>query len=230
LNDKNTLNATYNYQRFRSPHGYFNTPTSTGDGLSLTDGATSQFFQASLQTAFNSSTANEFRFHYGNDYHFDLPSTAPTSPTVVIQNPDSGFVFGSNRFQLATTDRRIEFTDNLTKVLGRHTMKFGVDINYNRDTDYFLYGPKGEYQFGTLADVATGSFQLYLQSFGQTTAELHSPTYSFFAQDQFRVVPRLTLNYGLRYDLQVLPQPPVCNPILTLTCHIPLWDGILNRI
>jgi hypothetical protein len=220
LNEKNALNATYNYQRFRSPHGYFNTPTSTGDGLSLTDGATSQFFQVSLQTAFDSSTANEFRFHYGNDYHFDLPSTAPTSPTVVIQNPDSGFVFGSNRFQLATTDRRFEFTDNLTKVLGRHTMKFGVDINYNRDTDYFLYGPKGEYQFGTLADVATGSFQLYLQSFGQTTAKLHSPTYSLFAQDQFRVFPRLTLNYGVRYDLQVLPQPPVCNPILTLTCHI----------
>lgn len=221
LNSKNTLNATYNYQRFRSPHGYFNTPTSTGDGLSLTDGATSQFFQASLQTIFSSSIANEFRFHYGNDYHFDLPSTAPTSPTVVIQNPDSGFVFGGNRFQLGTTDRRFEFTDNLTKVLGRHTMKFGVDINYNRDTDYFLYGPKGEYQFGTLADVATGSFQLYLQSFGQTTAELHSPTYSLFAQDQFRVVPTLTLNYGLRYDLQVLPQPPVCNPLLTLTCHIP---------
>jgi len=99
-------------------------------------------------------------------------------------------------------------------------MKFGVDINYNRDTDYFVYGPKGEYQFGTLQDVVTGSFQLYLQSFGQSTAEIHSPTYSVFAQDQFRVRPRLTLNYGLRYDLQVLPQPPVCNPNLSLTCHI----------
>jgi hypothetical protein len=221
LNDKNALNITYNYQRFRSPHGYFNTPTSTGDGLSLTDGATSHFFQVSLQTTFNSSTTNEFRFHYGNDYHFDLPTTPATSPAIVIQNPDSGFVFGGNRFQLATTDRRFEFTDNLTKVLGRHTLKFGVDINYNRDTDYFLYGPKGEYQFGTLQDVVAGSFQLYLQSFGQTTAEIHSPTYSVFAQDQFRVGRKLTLNYGLRYDLQVLPQPPVCNPSLTLTCHIP---------
>ena len=35
LNGKNSINVTYNYQRFRSPHGYFNTPTSTGDGLSL---------------------------------------------------------------------------------------------------------------------------------------------------------------------------------------------------
>lgn len=221
LNDKNTLNATYNYQRFRSPHGYFNTPTSTGDGLSLTDGATSQFFQVSLQTTATPSMTNEFRFHYGNDYHFDLPATPATGPSIVIQNPDSGFAFGGNRFQLSTTDRRFEFTNNLTKVVGTHTMKFGVDINYNRDTDYFLYGPKGEYQFGTLQDVVTGAFQLYLQSFGQTTAEIHSPTYSLFAQDQFRVRPRLTLNYGLRYDLQVLPQPSVCNPALSLTCHIP---------
>jgi hypothetical protein len=220
LNSSNTLSGTYNYQRFRSPHGYFNTPTSTGDGLSLTDGATSHFLQISLETTFSSSTANELRFHYGNDYHFDLPGTPPTGPSIVIQNPDSGFVFGGNRFQLATTDRRYEFTDNVTKVIGKHTVKFGVDINYNRDSDYFLYGPKGEYQFGTLADVATGSFQLYLQSFGQTTAQIHSPTYSLFGQDQFRLTPRLTLNYGLRYDLQVLPQPTVCNPALTLTCHI----------
>jgi hypothetical protein len=220
LNSTNTLNGTYNYQRFRSPHGYFNTPTSTGDSLSLTDGATSQFFQISLQTALSSVAANELRFHYGNDYHFDLPATPPTGPTIVIQNPDSGFVFGGNRFQLATTDRRFEFTDNLTKVIGKHTMKVGLDINYNRDSDYFLYGPKGEYQFATLTAVSTGAFQIYLQSFGQTTAQIHSPTYSLFGQDQFRLSSRLSLNYGLRYDLQVLPQPTVCNPALTLTCHI----------
>lgn len=225
LNDKNTLNATYNYQRFRSPHGYFTTPISTGDGLTLTDGATSQFFQVSLQTTFTTYTSNELRFHYGNDFHFDLPDTPPTGPAVVIQNPDSGFVFGGNRFQLSTADRRYEFSDSLTKLLGKHTLKFGVDINYNHDSDYFLYGPKGEYVFGSLADVATGNYQLYLQSFGQTTAEIHSPTYSLFAQDQFHVSPKLTLNYGLRYDLQVLPQPPVCNPKLALTCHLNYSKG-----
>jgi hypothetical protein len=48
-----------------------------------------------------------------------------------------------------------------------------------------------------------------------------SPTYSFFGQDQYRVNSHLTLNYGARYDLQVLPQPKTCNPDLSLTCHIP---------
>ena len=221
LNKKNTLGITYNYQRFRSPHGYFNTPTSTGDGLSLTDGATSHFLQVSLQTAFTPTAVNEFRFHFGSDYHFDLPATAPASPTVTIQNPDTGFVFGGNRFQLANTDRRYEFTDTFTRILGKHTVKFGVDINISHNSDYFTYGPKGEYRFADLTDVPTGNFELYLQSFGQSTIVQTSPTYSFFAQDQFRATPRLTLNYGLRYDLQVLPQPKPCNPAFALTCRIP---------
>jgi hypothetical protein len=221
LNGKNTFSGTYNYQRFRSPHGYFNTPTSTGDGLALTDGATSHFFQFALHTAFSATTINEFGFHYGSDHHFDLPPSPPTFPAVTIQNPDTGFVFGGNRFQLATTDKRYEFTDNVTNVLGKHTFKAGVDININHDSDYFVYGPRGEYRFASLADVAVGNYELYLQSFGQTTALITSPTYSLFAQDEFRALPRLTLNYGVRYDLQVLPQPKPCNPAFPLTCRIP---------
>jgi hypothetical protein len=221
INEKNTFSVTYNYQRFRSPHGYFNTPTSTGDGLSLTDGATSHFFQASLQTSFNATTINEFRFHFGSDYHFDLPPSPATSPAVTIQNPDTGFVFGGNRFQLDNTDHRYEFSDTFTKIIGTHNFKAGVDINISRNADSFTYGPKGEYRFGSLTDVPSGNYELYLQSFGQGAIKQTSPTYSFFAQDQFRATPRLTLNYGLRYDLQVLAQPKQCNPAFVLTCHIP---------
>jgi hypothetical protein len=219
---RNTFDVSYNYQRYRSPHGYFNTPTSTGDGLSLTDGATSHFFQFTFRTLLNATTTNEFRFHVGNDLHFDLPNTAPTFPAVIIQNPDSGVVMGGNRFQLSTTDRRYEFADNVTKIMGQHSFKAGVDININRDRDYFIYGPHGAYFFASLADVAAtpANFEYYLQSFGQSTAKITSPTYSFFAQDQYRATSRLTLNYGLRYDLQVLPKPPVCNPAFTLTCQI----------
>jgi len=221
LSPRNNFTAIYNYQRFRSPHGYFNTPTSTGDGLSLTDGATSHFTQFTVISSISPTFINEFRFHFGNDSHFDLPDSPATGPSVVIQNPDTGFAFGGNRFQLSTSDRRFEFADNVTRILGRHSLRVGVDININNDRDYFVYGPKGEYQFASLADVATGNFQLYLQSFGQTTATLTSPTYSLFAQDEFHVSRRLNVNYGVRYDLQVLPQPPVCNPQFTMTCKIP---------
>ncbi len=221
FSQRNTFSATYNFQRFRSPHGYFNTPTSTGDGLSLTDGATSHFFQFSVQTSFNPTTINEVRFHLGNDLHLDLPNSPTSMPATIIQNPDTGFAFGGNRFQLSTTDRRYEVTDNFTKLLGKHTLKAGLDLNFNNDRDYFVYGPKGAYFFASLADVPAGNFEFYLQSFGQATSTFLSPTYSLFLQDQFRVNSRLTLNYGARYDLQVLPQPPRCNPAVVLTCKIP---------
>jgi hypothetical protein len=221
LTAKNSFNLSYNYQRFRSPHGYFNTPTSTGDGLVLTDGATSHFFQFSVLSTLNSTTFNEARFHYANDLHFDLPNSAPTTPSTVIQNPDTGYVFGGNRFQLSTTDRRFEFSDNFTHVAGRHTIRTGVDINLNHDRDYFVYGPAGDFHFASLTDLAAGAFEFDLQSFGQSTALFTVPTYSLFVQDQFRATPRLYINYGARWDFQALAQPTVCNPAFELTCHIP---------
>src|SRR5580692_867125 len=106
LTPMNTFSATYNYQTFQSPHGYFNTPTSTGDGLALTDGSTSHFFQLTVVSTLSAKSFNEARFHFANDLHFDLPVSPPSSPSTVIQNPDTGYVFGGNRFQLSTTDRR----------------------------------------------------------------------------------------------------------------------------
>ncbi|HWX56850.1 MAG TPA: TonB-dependent receptor [Verrucomicrobiae bacterium] len=221
LNDKNTFAVTYNYQRFTSPHGYFSSPTSTGDGLSLTDGATSNFVQLWLQTTFNASTVNELTLHFGQDTHYDLPASPATSPTITIQNPDTGSVYGGNRFQLSETDRRYQVRDNVIKLVGKHMLKAGAEFNLNHERDYFVYGPKGEYRFADLPSVAAGAFELYLQSFGQSTAKFSSPTYSFFVQDEYRATSHLTLNFGVRYDLQVLPQPATCNPALALTCKIP---------
>ena len=221
LTPGNSFTASYNYQRFRSPHGYFSTPTSTGDGLALTDGATSHFFQVSLLSTLSPYTFNEARFHFGNDLHFDLPNAAPTAPSTVIQNPDTGYVFGGNRFQLSNTDRRFEFSDNFTHVAGRHTLRTGVDININHDRDYFVYGPAGDFHFASLTDLANGAFEFDLQSFGQSTALFTVPTYSLFAQDQFRATSKLYLNYGARWDFQNLAQPKVCNPGFALTCRIP---------
>jgi Carboxypeptidase regulatory-like domain len=221
LTPKNSFTASYNYQRFRSPHGYFGTPTSTGDGLVLTDGATSHFFQFSLLSTLNPYTFNEARFHFANDLHFDTPNSPPTAPSTVIQNPDTGYVFGGNRFQLSTSDRRFEFSDNFTHVAGRHTLRTGVDINVNHDRDYFVYGPAGDFHFRSLQDLASGAFEFDLQSFGQSTALFTVPTYSLFAQDQFRATSKLYLNYGVRWDFQNLAQPKVCNPAFTMTCQIP---------
>jgi hypothetical protein len=92
------------------------------------------------------------------------------------------------------------YIDDLTKIIGRHTLKFGVDIRriqlnnsgntlttssvtYATDTDFI----------NNNADAAT-----YLQ--GEGVVGNRRTFYQGYAQDEFRVKPELTLNLGLRYE------------------------------
>ena len=49
--------------------------------------------------------------------------------------------------------------------------------------------------------------------------------YSFYAQDGYKVTPRLTLNLGVRYDYTRIPQPTLTNPDYPATGRIPTYGG-----
>ena len=57
----------------------------------------------------------------------------------------------------------------------------------------------------------------YAQGFGQPRFELTTTDIAFFAQDDWRFSPRLTLNLGLRWDYEKFPQPFLVNPALPQT-------------
>jgi hypothetical protein len=63
----------------------------------------------------------------------------------------------------------------------------------------------------------------YAQGFGPSRFEFRTIDWAFFAQDDWRVTPRLTLNLGLRYEYQQLPQPfaALINPALPQTANRP---------
>ncbi|CAN5222248.1 TonB-dependent receptor [soil metagenome] len=64
----------------------------------------------------------------------------------------------------------------------------------------------------------TSSFQ---QAFGQPAFEFSTTDFNFFVQDDWRYTPRLTVNLGLRYEYQRLPEPQIPNPLLPQTASFP---------
>ena len=105
-------------------------------------------------------------------------------------------------------------TDNLTWVRGRHSLKFGTEIRHEQFTLFQPAASRGNMGFGgeftdNPASPGSGgsafaSFLLGIPDFGELTSlhnvDYHRQIYSGYAQDDFRVMPRLTLNLGLRYE------------------------------
>lgn len=102
-----------------------------------------------------------------------------------------------------------EWNDNLSWTKNRHLLKFGVDQILDRINTFHNFGSVyGEYDFnGKFTTDAYADFLLGLPQQTQITtpvpqAKIHGMLLGVYAQDQFQVSSRLTLNYGLRWEFQ----------------------------
>ena len=85
---------------------------------------------------------------------------------------------------------------------GKHAFKFGVLLNhYTQPMDFPLF-KQGMFSSGTTADFLSGTINSFAITApaSDTTRDYIYNTYGFYAQDDFRVTRRLTLNLGLRYE------------------------------
>jgi hypothetical protein len=111
-----------------------------------------------------------------------------------------------------TQSKTTQFTDNLSWTRGKHTFKTGIDARRVRYADIETFLPSDDFGQFTFQPTFTGNaFGDFLAGLPTTIFfAVSSPDvagtaweYSFFGQDEYRVNSRITLNYGLRW--QILP-------------------------
>ena len=215
VNDSNQLVLRFNRQAFTGNNNENGGPLSVEEhsGNSV---ARTLTFSGSLTSTLTSNLINEFRFQFGRD---EEPGEANSDVTEARIQTGGGFLqLGRNNFSpRETTIKRVQFLDNISYTRGAHNLKFGVDFNFDRIFNFFPGIFSGQYTFNSYTLFGSNTPASYTQNFagpgtsGATTyPDLNE--YSFFAQDDWRVNPKLTVNLGLRYDLQDLAKPTVNNP------------------
>lgn len=147
------------------------------------------------------NTVNETRVQFARG-DLEAYSTDLIGPQVAISGVATFGTFGSSPTRRQNT--LVQAVNNLTHRAGAHALRAGVDFLYNDDTITFLRSFRGAYTFSSLASFLTGNYSGYAQTFGNPVVRQRNPNVGIYAQDEWRASSRLTLNAGLRYDLQFL--------------------------
>ncbi|MGC2695637.1 MAG: carboxypeptidase regulatory-like domain-containing protein [Candidatus Angelobacter sp.] len=175
---------------------------------------------------FSTSMLNEVRLGY-HRLNFDTvePSQVVNPSTfgftnIALQNPAAAqlpFMSVTGAFNLGFStngpqprkDQNFQFTDNFTKIMGKHTMKFGFDGRRFQVDNPFFFNIDGAFGFGgnggfssgnPVTDFLLGIPDTFSQGSGAVINARAYETYGY-AQDQWKAKSNLTLTYGAGYQV-----------------------------
>lgn len=147
--------------------------------------------------------------------------TTPTQfPQIRVDLPGNiSLNAGTEQFSTANELNQdvVEITDDLTFVRGAHQFTIGTHNEFFKFRNLFIRDNFGTYRFSSLENFEAGIAQSFDYSFSLTgdprlAARFNVYQLGFYAGDQWRVAPRFTLTYGLRYDKPIFPDKPTANP------------------
>jgi hypothetical protein len=252
-NAKNNISASYNFNHSRKENETFDVAT-YGTSANGIEGDPARINVANLNwfTTVSSRMLNELHFTYSRE---NRPRTAVQSNLAADTGMGFGptFRFGNPFFLQPNIDEliwRTQLKDNLSLVLGSHTVKIGGEWMHTLNDQVFRGFFTGRYLFGSVtgflryaSPAAPGGFGpsavncsdgtwitaptacpagttvagpllLYLQGAGLSgpatdaagASNITNEEFSLFVQDHWHIRPNLTINYGLRWDAQLMPE------------------------
>ena len=233
LNTGHRLTLQYNLHRWDSPSGVQTQPIVTvADNANGKDVVKTDFGLVTLNSVLSQRWLNEFRFQIGRDFEAQEPNGAPPG-TTVVGGPGFGMPDFLPRLKYPE-EWRYQFINNINWYTGDHSFKAGMDINYVREDIINLFQGGGVYAYpadlnAIAQDCPIGATSCTPTLTGATSDRRHYTTYTqafdlrgagfqgdvfftttdynFFLQDTWQINKRLTVNAGVRYEYQQLPQP-----------------------
>ena len=142
-----------------------------------------------------------------------ITTNIPGREGVPFVSVAGGFVIGNNfEGELPQTGNTYQFSDNYSKVMGTHSIKFGADFRLQKFDQFLYYNINGDFAFAptgsgdtvTSGDGYANYFLGLPTSYSQGAAQAEDLTnygLYLFAQDSWKIKPNVTLNYGLRWEL-----------------------------
>jgi hypothetical protein len=134
----------------------------------------------------------------------DAPPSDPIGPAVSIAGVA---VFGTSSG--SPTHRKntmYQIVSNLSHQAGAHALRAGVDVLINDDRIVYPRAVRGSYVFSSLANFLAGVYNNagFTQTFAVSEVVQQNPNVGMYVQDEWKLDSDLTLNAGVRYDLQFL--------------------------